>query len=368
VTHRPQFARRLSPHVRLAFVLMTAVILVSIIAPFLAGPPHVALALGTFDQSYDPGGSAATVPSNITSTTQRLAQTITVGATGLLDGVAFYVTRTGSSGTVVFEIQSTSGGSPTGTVLATGTLLESSVPTSIGGGTTIPFSPGAFVVAGTAYAIVISAPSLAGGASVHINVHSPGTYPGGDFFSDSGSGFVSTGNDASFADFITAATATPTSTATPTATVTSTVTLTPTATATLPSTATPTGTLPAVTTATTTPTVTVTPDNTATTIPGPVQTGNKEDSPKPKTEEQRRQEQHTNKGNRDDEYTEGNVDEVGQDGQGPFVVLGNRDGNMVVRLQCGSQCPTIKVGDYIEVDGTKEHEQLFYADEVTVTR
>jgi hypothetical protein len=38
----------------------------------------------------------------------------------------------------------------------------------------------------------------------------------------------------------------------------------------------------------------------------------------------------------------------------------------MVRLRCQDQCPTIKVGDYITVDGQKEHERLYYADEVEV--
>jgi hypothetical protein len=94
---------------------------------------------------------------------------------------------------------------------------------------------------------------------------------------------------------------------------------------------------------------------------------NKEDSPKPKTEEQRQQDQHTNAGNRDDVYAEGKVIEVDQDAEGPYVVIGSRDGNMIVRLLCGLDCPIIRVGNYIQVAGTKEHEQLFYADEVDVS-
>lgn len=93
-----------------------------------------------------------------------------------------------------------------------------------------------------------------------------------------------------------------------------------------------------------------------------------DDSRRKLTDEQRQQAQRTNRSNRDDEFVEGNVLEIGLDTQGPFAVIGNRDGKAVVRLLCSDQCPTIHVGDYIEADGTKEHEQLFYADEVTVTR
>ena len=65
--------------------------------------------------------------------------------------------------------------------------------------------------------------------------------------------------------------------------------------------------------------------------------------------------------------TEGNVTEVHLDASPPYVVLANRDGPVVVRLFRGSQCPVIRVGDYIEVDGEKQHEQLFDAEQVTVT-
>jgi hypothetical protein len=95
------------------------------------------------------------------------------------------------------------------------------------------------------------------------------------------------------------------------------------------------------------------------------------DDEKPKeTKEQRRNRERTNTGNQDDEHTEGNVIEVGQDAQGPFVVLANRDGPMKIILikDAAKLAGSIKVGDYIEVDGQKEHEKLFYADEVSVSR
>ena len=40
---------------------------------------------------------------------------------------------------------------------------------------------------------------------------------------------------------------------------------------------------------------------------------------------------------------------------------------MVVML-CRDRCPMVRVGDYIEAGGAKEHEGLFFADEVVVTR
>ena len=93
-----------------------------------------------------------------------------------------------------------------------------------------------------------------------------------------------------------------------------------------------------------------------------------EDDRKQGTEEQRRQRERTNRGNRDDVYTEGNVVEVHQDQLPPYVVIANRDGPVKVVLLCGDQCPTIRVGDYLEADGEKQHEWLFEATDVTVKR
>jgi hypothetical protein len=92
------------------------------------------------------------------------------------------------------------------------------------------------------------------------------------------------------------------------------------------------------------------------------------DKPRKRTEAQRLQRARTNQGSRDDIATEGNVAEVHLDADPPYVIIGNRDGAVVVRLYCGNRCPVIKVGDYIEVDGAKEHEQLYDAEQVRVVR
>jgi hypothetical protein len=405
VSLRTRLARRLPTGLRALFVGMAAAAILAVIAPLMAGPTQSALALGAFDQTYSPGGFGATTPFSITSPTQRVAQTIIPGITGFMDGYAFYYGRTGSTGTVRLEIQTTSGGVPTGVVLATGTLSEASIPLDPGQASLqVEFTPGAPVIAGQQYAIVISAPSLAGGASLVLHIHQPGTYADGDFFNDTGSGFASTGFDQDFANFVTAAvftatptvtptattTATPTATATVTSTATSTATTTsistptPTATAALiDSTATSTATATAISTATATATatLTVTPTSTAarvasatatlTLTPTPYAIQEDEDDTDKHhslTETQRQQHQHTNQGGHDDVYVEGNVVSVGQDDQGSFVTIGTRDGTMTVRLLCGDKCPTIRVGDYIQVDGTKENEGLFYAEDVSVDK
>lgn len=157
----------------------------------------------------------------------------------------------------------------------------------------------------------------------------------------------------------TAPTPTQTSTATPT------LTTTPTSTGTTTSTPTPTSTL----TVTATPTATVTPTPVIPPAPDVFEGNKDEKDERPReTEEQRQQRQLTNRSNRDDVYTEGNVVEVHPDEQPPFVVMVNRDGRVQVVLRCGEQCPSIQVGDYLEADGTKQHEGLFEATDVTVSR
>lgn len=86
------------------------------------------------------------------------------------------------------------------------------------------------------------------------------------------------------------------------------------------------------------------------------------------TEEQQQQRERTNRGNKDDAYTEGNVAEVVADAQPPYVIIANRDGLVRVNLHCSSQCPRIVVGDYLTVEGTKQTEQLFDAETVSVER
>jgi hypothetical protein len=54
----------------------------------------------------------------------------------------------------------------------------------------------------------------------------------------------------------------------------------------------------------------------------------------------------------------------------PYVVIGTIDGDQRVRLRGDARatCSSIRVGDYLEADGEKQHEQLFDADDVTIRR
>jgi parallel beta-helix repeat protein len=174
-------------------------------------------------------------------------------------------------------------------------------------------------------------------------------------------------------------------TLTPSATTTATPTMMSTVTATPMLTVTPTGTLAstpigtAIMTPTGTPTLVPAPLSTATSTVTPTLTPTQaapsrpsaedEDDPRKPTDEQRQQRQHTNAGNRDDYHTEGTVTAVGADGDTLVILIALRDGIQQVALRCaGGRCPDIRAGDYVEAEGTKENESLFYADEITVTR
>jgi len=72
----------------------------------------------------------------------------------------------------------------------------------------------------------------------------------------------------------------------------------------------------------------------------------------------------------DDEYVEGNVVEVHPAEAPPYVVIANRDGLVKVVLfkDAAQVADEIRVGDYLKADGEKQHEQLFHADSVEISR
>src|SRR5438477_6663349 len=57
-----------------------------------------------------------------------LAQTFTAGLTGNLGRVDLFLARNGSPGDLTVQIRSTSGGTPSDTILATATVSQSSLP------------------------------------------------------------------------------------------------------------------------------------------------------------------------------------------------------------------------------------------------
>jgi hypothetical protein len=115
------------------------------------------------------------------------ANTFTAGISGDLDQVGLDLRKDLScipDANLEVEIQTTSGGRPTGTVLAGSALPEISVPL-IPSFVPIQFSPAAQVTAGTQYAIVISSsatPSCVGGAGPYNVAHTlADVYPDGSF-------------------------------------------------------------------------------------------------------------------------------------------------------------------------------------------
>jgi hypothetical protein len=94
------------------------------------------------------------------------------------------------------------------------------------------------------------------------------------------------------------------------------------------------------------------------------------DRPRKETENQRREREHTNRAGRDDIATEGNVLETRCDAAWPSVVIANRDGAVEVRLlkEAVAACRSIRVGDYLEADGEKQHELLFDAESIEILR
>jgi len=141
------------------------------------------------------------------------AQTFTAGKTGALDDVELYFN---GSGTITVTIQTTSGGLPTGTVLATTTATPGSSPAWLD----FAFASPASVTSGVMYAIVFNtgvAAALWGTANTD-----PDNYAAGQALRDSGTWVASNSiGDFGFRTYVgTAAEGTPPSnvTAPPTAT------------------------------------------------------------------------------------------------------------------------------------------------------
>ena len=90
--------------------------------------------------------------------------------------------------------------------------------------------------------------------------------------------------------------------------------------------------------------------------------GEEDEKPKP-TGEARHQKERSNKGSKEDERLEGNVVAIDLNGQPPTITIANRDGNVVVVLSGDALADAryIKVGDYVEASGEKQHELLFWA-------
>jgi hypothetical protein len=106
-----------------------------------------------------------------------------------------------------------------------------------------------------------------------------------------------------------------------------------------------------------------------------------DDSARHLTAQQRQQRQQTNRSGSDDVHTEGNVISTScpsawnntpdlPNADQPAIVIANRDGPVVVRVRGDAlaTCSLARPGDYLEADGEKRNEQLYDADEITLTR
>ena len=126
--------------------------------------------------------------------------------------------------------------------------------------------------------------------------------------------------------------------------------------------------------ATPTPTPSSAPPSTPTATPSPASGAavdpNDDDEPRRLTKEQRQQRQRTNRLGLDDVATEGNVTSLGCDEEQPEVQIANRDGLVRILLlkDAASVCSAIRLGDYLEVEGVKQNEQLYEAENVTIWR
>jgi hypothetical protein len=103
---------------------------------------------------------------------------------------------------------------------------------------------------------------------------------------------------------------------------------------------------------------------------------NNDDEKKKETEEQRQQRERTNRSNKSDYATEGNVLAVERlpDGKHLLVTIGlTRSEKLTVQVTCVDlKCPDIRVGDYLEADGYQngvgDPNDYFIAEDITVRR
>ncbi len=138
--------------------------------------------------------------------------------------------------------------------------------------------------------------------------------------------------------------------------------------------ATPTGTLTPTATVTGTPPATPTSTATATPTPPPAQgqgqgQGAGDDDKdgdrgrgQKLTDDERRQKDRTNASSESDERVEGNVLAVYCDRNPPEIIIGNRDGDVTLRLARGASgdCKYAEPGMYLTSDNAdKQHEQLY---------
>jgi len=88
------------------------------------------------------------------------------------------------------------------------------------------------------------------------------------------------------------------------------------------------------------------------------------------TAERRLQRERTNRAGFDDYRIEGDVLATRCEAAPPEVTIGNRDGEVTVRLlhEAAAPCRSIRPGWYLEAEGEKQHEFLFDAHDISISR
>jgi hypothetical protein len=138
------------------------IVCVAVLVSLFAFPSTVR-ATGTPDQSQpNSGGCCPFIHGS-----QRMAQSFSAGISGNLDQVDLLIGRSGNPGPLTVDIRMSSGGAPSGSVLASETVAQENVyldPTGQGVGdwVSVPLSPPAPSTAGVQYAIELSAPNANG--------------------------------------------------------------------------------------------------------------------------------------------------------------------------------------------------------------
>jgi hypothetical protein len=116
--------------------------------------------------------------------------------------------------------------------------------------------------------------------------------------------------------------------------------------------------------------LTIVDDDVAGDVPPEIKSDDDQDDDKAdrkhESDDERRRRKQTNAGGEDDVRLEGNVVEVHQNQTPRYFLVGTLDGTAKVVERCSGGCTTVHVGDYVIVKGEKEHELLFYADEVSI--
>lgn len=123
---------------------------------WLGTAPAAQGATDTLDQVQATANSSVNAAS-----TQMLAQTFTAGLSGQIDRVSLFIGQNFATGGGVIQIQTVTGGTPSGTSLGS-SAFSGFMP---GAWRDYPFSPGAPVSAGTQYAIVVIPNSSSGNTS-----------------------------------------------------------------------------------------------------------------------------------------------------------------------------------------------------------